>query len=102
MPCRSKRVSDANLAESPGTHSLFLAWLHASSGSPFRCLNAAFCCTTQLSIYTSIWDLGVGYGMARPSEDIEYDVVFLKGRSQAMQISILGIDIGRIAAALLV
>jgi hypothetical protein len=34
--------------------------------------------------------------MARPSEDIEYDVVVLKERSRAMQISILGIDIGKV------
>ncbi|MBB4546242.1 hypothetical protein GGE59_006893, partial [Rhizobium leguminosarum] len=25
----------------------------------------------------------VGYGMARPSEDIEYDVLFLKGKEQS-------------------
>jgi hypothetical protein len=33
--------------------------------------------------------------MARPSEDIEYDVVLLKGRRRVMQISVLGIDIGK-------
>jgi hypothetical protein len=33
--------------------------------------------------------------MARPSEEVEYDVLFLQGRSGAMHISILGIDIGK-------
>jgi hypothetical protein len=31
--------------------------------------------------------VGVGYGMAHPSEDLEYEAVVLKGKRQAMQIS---------------
>ena len=39
--------------------------------------------------------LTVGYGMARLSEDIEYDVLFLKGKEQSHADFYLGIDIGK-------
>jgi hypothetical protein len=40
--------------------------------------------------------------MARPSENIEHDVILLKDRSQAMQIAVSDVDIGKTAAVSLV
>jgi hypothetical protein len=44
----------------------------------------------------------VDFGMARPSENIEHDVILLKDRSQAMQIAVSDVDIGKTAAVSLV